>query len=145
MPTPPIPTEVYKVVGKAYGSLVSAMMPSQSFGLEYKPGAPTTPKIGSIFAFDTLENAKCFCQDYLCQEIWTADALIDLEASKSIYQEKIIISPFMLRQKETVAHWWNTKKIDPIHKFSAGYPPTGTLLCTSITLKERVYFSSLNK
>lgn len=61
--------QVYKCVSEHWGGLYS-VVPHGDYTLKYVPGKRTVPKIGKIFAFDSLEAAEGF-QD---SNIWLTEA-----------------------------------------------------------------------
>lgn len=121
--------KVYKVVRPIDGKHFSAMNLETEWSLEYNVGQTTYPKIGSLFAFETLEDAEIWVyglwlHDYLT--IWDAWANTKRGFMIMAYNPEdyeIFWNKFVYKQ--TV---WRAGKI--------GETPKGTTLCDSIILEK---------
>jgi len=125
-------TRVYKVVRRAPQGLFSATVLARQYRfacVRYEPGKWTRPRIGKLFAFETLESAQRFCRDLLARqryEIWEA------EAENSRNREFMCI--ILHLTKRALLKFWKKPGAVP----TGLYAPGGTVLCDAIKLVRRV-------
>jgi hypothetical protein len=115
--------KVYKVVS-GYRWLHSTCYTAQKHQLTYKVGEWTYPRIGHIFAFDTLRNAKHFAMH--TEQIWRAEA-------EACWRPGKVLSNITW---ELLEDFWGPCIIDPTALQDA---PFGTLLTPRIKLLEWVW------
>lgn len=138
---------VYKVVhrprGKSRKRLVSAFMAHRLLRTEYKPGEIVKPKVGKIFAFDLLDNAKRFSHDTanFPSEVWEAEAE-GVEKFSPSWGDTLMMLPLRIARQ-----WWDfwagLRVEDPeiwtsLVIFTAEPFPPGTVVCDNIRLIRKV-------
>jgi hypothetical protein len=115
--------KVYKVVSVSCWGLHSMCYVGLRHQLTYKVGEWTYPRIGNIFAFDTLKNAKHFAMS--TEQIWLAEA-------EACFRPGKVLSNLTWGALEA---FWGPCVIHPADLQDA---PEGTLLTPRIMLLEWV-------
>lgn len=94
--------------------------------LEYSQEKWTTPKIGKLFVFDTLENAKNFLTSYH-PDSCAGYEIYDCEVKNEEPCDKLASVSY-------IVEFWN-KSLNYISVRA----PRGTYMCDAVRLKERVF------
>ena len=132
----PVRQKVWKVVHVSpTGSLMSLVYEflDSKYLLEYRQGQLVKPKIGKIFAFDSLEAATCFYikQGVSENEIWQAEAY-----GCEYLSFRALTNDF----ENNVCHFWSRvmtaiKQGMPLHIASEWSKcPNGTVGCRALKL-----------
>jgi len=130
-------TTVYKVLSIVDGKLFSAFAPP-NISVTYEKDKESKPKVGLLFAFSSLESAKKL-RFGVGQTIWKAEAKIDESKTAELISKNICKSMFTLESLKTVNAFWKRGELPlNLHPTLYGPIPEGTVLCKSITLKEKV-------
>lgn len=132
-------SKVYKVVRVTSTGRVSAMLhPASAYLVFYKKGITAEPRIGKLLAFDTLEHARSFLDDWKERnlEIWEATGENASKPTPLPY-----IGDSLTRQ--AIESFWEKlpQRIKRVYKNTPPYcqtTPIGTLACDSIRLDRLV-------
>ena len=129
--------KVYKVVSVEDGKRVSAhVFRVNSLRVVYPVGKPTTTRVGKLFAFNTLKNARKF-RVGIGNEIWKAEATGVTRMRRHLWTT---VSTDITR---ILDEFWAkgarlTNKIRDRFGLESMARNPGTVLCDSITLMRRV-------
>ena len=118
--------KVYKVVRKKGDTYLSAI--ESKWQVQYTPGKELTFVHGPLFAFDNIEDAKMFAGSNCSYR-----RLCIFEAEAEIYgpTPEWIIDALFMDYKDIVEFWKDGKG-------ASVFAPQGTVLCSSITLGEKI-------
>lgn len=97
--------------------------------LGYKVRSVNYPKVGKLFAFSTLEDARYFAASFGNYEIWKA-------TTTSTKRTIMILSDSENALISFLEEFWSEEISGDIRLMSA---PSGTVLCPNIKLVECVY------
>jgi hypothetical protein len=140
----PIKMKVWKVVAEWDGMLCSASadIMRSNYNLFYHPLEITRPKIGKIFAFQSLPFATRFVTDYVGRiragfQIWEAESYGNEVAPEYIPE------PWFIVNQKALQFWINHK----LSLASVNYQetPAGSILCRAIKLTKRFEETKLIK
>jgi hypothetical protein len=134
---------VYKVVYNDGTRLCSAMNPKLRSGfqianilryrkLKYEPYQLTVPKVGKIFAFSTLKDAKVFRNRFCCDvvgdmEVWKA-------TSSRAVKPPFECMPDLAMPMTVLRKWWKGKVELRLYGKWGQSVPDSTVICDDLTL-----------
>ena len=130
----PIRQKVYKVVHhNGNGELKSAIsvVQASAFGIKYLPNQLMRPRIGKIFAFNNIHDARHFANKLgFFREVWEAEGYGCENGNKRLKASSTIFSSINL-----LRNFWLDKNILDNNLRDT---PMNTILCKSIKLIKKV-------
>lgn len=127
---------VYKLVREKYGCYYSAFIGNSEMQLRYFISKFTEPKIGELFAFDTIEHARLLCLD-LDLVVFEAEAQLSLrQVVQRGLDRRILFCNDLVCNYSKFWEGWNNKQVNNYRNMP---PPKGTILCSKIKLTKRVF------
>ena len=143
--------QVYKLTVKSGGRHHSIAAWPGLLGVSYVPHVATVPKVGYLFAFDSLDHAVAFTARVLSRQQIKDDILVVWHATATVVDLHPSSCLFSPRGAEQLKIFWREYKMSrssgvPIDTFlwSTYYggalmdTPVGTVLCSKITITEPV-------